>query len=78
MVIDNCVMPGDGLMHLDGNLTGPASSLSGILIVNSIITEAMKIASKQGIKLPIYQSQNVDGIDNEHLFIRYEKRIKHV
>jgi uncharacterized phosphosugar-binding protein len=78
IVIDNCVPSGDGLMEVDNNLVGPASSLSGITIVNAIITEAMKLAVKEGAKLPVYQSQNIDGYNNEELYIRYENRIKHL
>lgn len=78
VVINNCVPPGDGMMTIEGNLAGPASSLSGIVIVNAITTEAMKIAAKKGIKLPIYQSQNIDGYNNESLYLQYENRIKHL
>jgi uncharacterized phosphosugar-binding protein len=78
LVIDNCVPSGDGLMHIDGNLTGPASSLSGIVIVNTISTEAMKLAAAQGIKLPVYYSQNIDGYSNEELYLKYESRVKHL
>jgi uncharacterized phosphosugar-binding protein len=78
LVIDNCVPSGDGLMRIDGSLAGPASSLSGIFIVNAIATEAMKIAAGKGCKLPVYFSQNIDGYSNEELYQRYENRIKHL
>ncbi len=78
LLIDNCVPPGDGLMRIDGNLTGPASSISGMLIMNTILTEGMKLAARQGVKLPIYFSQNIDGFSNEELYARFEKRIKHL
>jgi uncharacterized phosphosugar-binding protein len=41
-------------------------------------TEALKIATEHGVKLPVYFSQNIDGFDNESLYKRYEKRIKHL
>lgn len=78
LLIDNCVPPGDGLMRIGGNLTGPASSISGMLIMNTILTEGMKLAARQGVKLPIYFSQNIDGFSNEELYARFEKRIKHL
>jgi uncharacterized phosphosugar-binding protein len=78
LVIDNCVPSGDGLMRIAHSLAGPASSLSGIFIVNAIATEAMKIAAGKGCKLPVYFSQNIDGFSNEELYLRYEKRIKHL
>ena len=78
LVLDNHVPSGDGLMRIDGNLTGPISSLAGILLINLIATEGMKIAAAKGVKLPIYFSQNIDGFSNEELYRMYEGRIKHL
>lgn len=78
LVLDNCVAAGDGLMEIDGELTGPASSVAGIILVNSIVTEAMKLAVEKGARLPIYRSQNIDGFSNDHLYSKYENRIKHL
>ena len=77
-VIDNCVPPGDGMLKIGGELTGAASTIAGCFIVNLIATEAMKRASDQGVKLPVYYSQNIDGFDNEALYDRYQDRIKHL
>lgn len=76
LVLDNCVPPGDGLLDIGGNLTGAASTLSGIFLINLISTEAMKIACAKGAKLPIFHSQNIDGFSNEELYERYASRIK--
>jgi uncharacterized phosphosugar-binding protein len=76
LVLDNCVPPGDGLLDIGGNLTGAASTLSGIFLINLIATEAMKIASAEGAKLPIFHSQNIDGFSNEELYEKYASRIK--
>ncbi len=78
LVIDNCVPSGDGLMQVGTHLTGPVSSMAGILLVNTIATEAMKLALAQGATLPIYHSQNVDGPSNEALYAQYENRVKHL
>lgn len=78
LVIDNLVPPGDGLMNINHNLTGPPSSIAGIYIIQTIVTEAMKLAAAQGVKLPVYFSQNIDGYSNEALYHRFEKRIKHL
>ena len=78
LVIDNYVPSGDGLMRIDGNLTGPPSSVSGIVIVNTIATEAMRMAANKGVKLPVYFSQNIDGYSNKELYSMYEQRIKHL
>lgn len=76
LVLDNCVPPGDGLLDIGGNLTGAASTLSGIFLINLIATEAMKMASSIGAKLPIYHSQNIDGFSNEELYEKFSTRIK--
>ena len=78
LVIDNHVPSGDGLMNIDNNLTGAASTMSGVFIVNTIATEAMKIAAKKGAKIPIYHSQNIDGYSNEELYEKYQNRVKHL
>ena len=66
------------MLKIGGELTGAASTLGGSFIVNLLATEAMKIANKCGVKLPVYFSQNIDGFGNESLYERYEKRIKHL
>ena len=60
-----------------GVLTAPASSLSSMLILNTAVNEALKILAKDGVELPIFQSQNVDGFDNDSLYEKYEDRVKH-
>ncbi|MBU3125952.1 sugar isomerase domain-containing protein, partial [Sinomicrobium sp. 2019215] len=78
LVIDNCVPSGDGIMEVDNKLIGPASSVLGILIVNIITTEAIKINSTKGMDVPVFQSQNVDETDNHILYKRFESRVKHL
>jgi uncharacterized phosphosugar-binding protein len=78
LVLDNRVPSGDGLMHVDGELTGPVSSVSGMVLVNLVATEGMKQAAAAGVKLPVYFSQNIDGFSNEELYARYENRIRHL
>lgn len=78
LVIDNCVPSGDGVIKADKKLIGPASSVLGILIVNTLTTEAIKINQQKGISVPIFQSQNIDETDNETLFKRFASRIKHL
>lgn len=77
LVIDNCVPEGDSMEAVGGVLTAPASSLSSMLILNTAVNEALKILAKDGVELPIFQSQNVDGFDNDSLYAKYEDRVKH-
>ena len=78
IVIDNCVPSGDGMFKIGGILTGAASTLSGIFIVNLIASEAIISVDKKGYKLPLYQSQNIDGYSNEELYEKYKGRVKHI
>lgn len=78
ILIDNHVPSGDGFMTIGDTLTGAVSSISGMTIVNTASTEAMKIAYNNGVKLPIYGSQNIDESNNDNLYKRYKGRIKHM
>ncbi|NMB08424.1 MAG: SIS domain-containing protein [Tissierellia bacterium] len=78
LVIDNCAPKGDGLLDFDGIQSGASSTISGSIVVNSIVAETLDILSKEGHKLPVYVSQNVDGYNNDDLYKKYENRIKHL
>lgn len=79
LVIDNCVPSGDGVLKKSGKLYGPASSVLGIIIVNIISTEAIKINMARGVDVPIFKSQNIDQTDNSNnlIYEKFESRIKH-
>lgn len=77
IVLDNHVPAGDGLMTIGGVLTGPGSTMASIFILNTIVSEAMKILAEQGEELPVFQSQNVDGFNNDAIYGKYEGRVKH-
>ena len=77
-VIDNCVPSGDSIIPIGKDSSGAVSTISGCFIVNLIITESLKLVQKKGKKLPLFYSQNIDGISNEELFSKYENRIKHL
>ena len=76
MILDNCVPSGDALMSVGGVATGPGSSLASMLILNTIVNEALKILAAEGESLPVFQSQNVDGFNNDALYEKYAGRVK--
>ena len=76
-VIDNCVPEGDGMMNVDGLLTGPASSIVCMMLLNTIASEAIKLVVADGKRPYVFQSQNVDGYDNDALYAHFEGRVKH-
>ena len=77
LVIDNCVPSGDAMMNIDGILTGPASSIVTMFLVNTIATEAMKKVVADGKRPYVFQSQNVDGFDNNAIYNHFKGRVKH-
>ncbi|MBX2876854.1 MAG: SIS domain-containing protein [Saprospiraceae bacterium] len=78
LVIDNGVPSGDVTMDIAGYRTGPFSTVSGVVLMNTMMTEACKMAAEKGVKLPLYHSQNIDGYSNEELYQKFEDRIKHL
>ena len=52
-------------------------SFMRMFLLNTIVTEAIKILDAEGIKAPVLQSQNVDGFDNDAIYKAYEGKVKH-
>ena len=76
-VIDSCVPTADATLDLDGIKTGPASSIVTMFLVNTIVSEAIKIVLSHGKRPYVFQSQNVDGFDNDAIYNHYKGRVKH-
>ena len=81
LAIDNCAVSGDACLELTGApaCVGPTSTITGALIVNSIVVQAMENALARGAAPEIYISSNSDGDDhNEKLLSKYKSRIRHL
>ena len=76
-VIDSCVPTADATLDLNGIKTGPASSIVTMFLVNTIVSEAIKIVQSHGKKPYVFQSQNVDGFDNDAIYEHFKGRVKH-
>jgi len=76
-VVDSCVPNADATLDLDGIKTGPASSIVTMFLVNTIVSEAIKIVLSHGKRPYVFQSQNVDGFDNNAIYKHFEGRVKH-
>ena len=65
IIIDNGAPYGDAVVKIAGfpQKVGPLSSLTGIAIVNALISEVVARLVKRGVKPPVYMSANVDGGD---------------
>lgn len=77
MVIDNCVPSGDALMQYGNVKTGPGSTTASVVVLDTALTEAVRILTEEGVMPPVFQSQNVDGFNNDALYEKYESRVKH-
>ncbi len=76
-VIDSCVPDGDATLNIDGIKTGPASSIVTMAIMNTIVSEAIKLVCSHGKRPYVFQSQNVDGFDNNAIYEHFKGRVKH-
>lgn len=78
IVLDNCAKYGDCCMKVGNYDTGAISTITGAFILHTIETEATKIMVDKGFKPYIFQSQNIDGYNNEDIINNYKHRIKHL
>jgi len=77
LVIDSCAPDADATLNLDGIKTGPASSIVTMFLVNTVISEAIKIVLSHGKRPYVFQSQNVDGFSNDDIYKHFAGRVKH-
>ncbi len=75
--LDNCVPPGDALLNINGIETGAGSSITSMFLLNTVFTEAIRICTEKGFKPYVFQSQNVDGFDNDAIYDKFTSRVKH-
>ena len=80
--IDNHIPPGDTLVTLeDGTLTGGGSTIAGMVIMNTIVVETIRLLRKAGVTCPVYPSHNVSAdleevlAQEQALFKTYKKLI---
>lgn len=80
--IDNCVPHGDAAIDISGCETkmGSLSTSASSFILQSLLMEAAEVCGKEGVKLPVYMSGNIDGGKefNAKIIDRYLPRIKHL
>lgn len=77
IVLDTKLPPGDALLDFDGIRTGPGSSIVSMTLLNIVASETIRRCLDLGIRPYVFQSQNVDGYDNDAIYAHYAGRIKH-
>ena len=82
LYIDNCVPHGDAVMEITGSEAkmGSVSTAASSFILQSVLLEGAELAAKEGAKIPVYMSGNVEGGAeyNKALIAAYLPRIKHL
>ena len=82
LYIDNCVPHGDAVMQIpDLNVKmGSVSTVASSFILQSVLLSGAELAAKEGAKVPVYMSGNVEGGSayNKALIAEYLPRIKHL
>ena len=76
-VLDTCVPFGDALAQIGPYQSGPASTIVGMFLMNLVVDEAIRKVVAAGKPLYIFQSQNVDGFDNDVIYEHFQDRCKH-
>lgn len=76
IVLDNCVPTGDGLCEVNHRVTGAFSTISGLVLMNTLVVESQKSALAQGVTPLIFSSQNVDGFNNDDVYAHFSGRLK--
>lgn len=82
IVLDNFGCVGDACVEVEG-IEGkicPTSTVTGALILNAIVAEAVDNCAKRGFNPEHFASSNVDGGDeiNNALINKYKKEIRHL
>lgn len=81
LVIDNGGVDGDAALAIPGfpHRLGPVSSITGMLIINLIVVQAVEFAVKDGAQPEVFISSNTRGDDhNDVLLEKYRSHIRHL
>lgn len=82
ITLDNFGCVGDACLEVSGveGKICPTSTVTGALILNAVVAEAVEMCVKEGFIPEHFASANIDGGDeiNEKLVEKYKKEIKHL
>lgn len=76
--LDNGVVDGDASMTIGDYKVAGLSSLTGIILVNTLLCQCIEACNSKEIKVNVFMSQNMDRKNNnEDFFSKYRHRIPH-
>ncbi|MFP4589493.1 MAG: sugar isomerase domain-containing protein [Candidatus Acetothermia bacterium] len=79
LALDNHVPAGDATVEIEegGQKAGPASTLTGVFLINTMILRSIEKMKEEGFEPPILRSMNLDGSDehNRELMEKYKSRL---
>lgn len=76
--LDNGVVDGDASITIGDYKIAGLSSLTGIVIANTLLCQCIDFCKNKGIKADVFMSQNMDHKNNnEDYFTKYQHRIPH-
>ena len=81
LVIDNCGVDGDAAVEIPGFdfKIGPPSSITGMMIINLIVVQAIEFCLHAGGKPEVFISSNTRGDDhNDVMLLKYKSHIRHL
>jgi len=80
VVIDNCAPIEDALVKIEGldYKVAPASTVTGIVISMSLVSETAKLLTEKGVKLDVFISPTVENVEPDHNNKVYEKYMENV
>ena len=78
-VLDNCSAYGDAGLPIPGRdvSMGPTSTAAGVLILNSLVAEAVAELAARGVAVDVYRSANTNdsAAENERILARWRRRM---
>ena len=82
LVIDNHCPPGDALIDISPEhpSAGPASTVVGLALLNSVIVQACSLSAERGVESPIFLSSNSPGAKEHNAAVvdRLRSRVPHL
>ena len=81
LVVDNCGVNGDAAIEVAGypHRVGPPSTITGALIINLLVVQAIEGLVKRGLDPEVFISSNTNGDDhNDRLLQKYRAQNRHL